>query len=197
MKFLICFDRIRFEDKVEKGLTRHLFMRKLLLSLITSALISASGLAVNAQEWIKFAPEGGRFEVNMPAEPRASATTTQSAHGPYTTTTFVLRTADTTYLIGYVDYDPAFNFNVKNEIAANRDNFLKGLDQSKLLAEKEITFEGNPGLEFTADLPNGRYATSRIFVVGRRPYQLVAVIAKGADQTTALRFLDSFRLKQK
>lgn len=161
------------------------------------ALIFGSASTASAQEWTKFAPDAGRFEVMLPGTPQASTETKDSENGPFTTTLFILRTSEVTFLIGYVDYDPKFNFNVRSEINANRDNFMKGFKEGKLLAEKEITFEANPGLEFIADLTSTSFVTSRIFVVGRRPYQLVAITAKGADQAGVVKFLDSFKLTSK
>ena len=172
-------------------------MRNLIFTLLTAFLILGSAAAVNAQEWTKLAPNGIGFEVMMPGTPKLSTETKDSAEGPLTTNLYILSTEEALFLVGYVDYSPSFNFNVRSEINANRDNFLKGFQGSKLLAEKEISLTGSPGIEFTADLPNGRFVTSRIFIVGRRPYQLIAVTTKGADQTATLKFLDSFRAKKK
>ena len=168
-------------------------MRNLKLFLLTSAFILATGLAANAQEWTKFAPEGGRFEVMLPGPPEASTETKDSANGPYTTKMYIVRTDDMIFMVAYVDYDPKFNFDVKAEIQANKTNFLKPFAEGKLLSEKEITFNGSPGLEFAADLNAARTVVSRIFVIGKRPYQMIAVNPKGADQTVVWKFHDSFK----
>lgn len=162
--------------------------------LFTSALILACGITSNAQEWTKFAPEGGRFEVMLPGPPESSTETKESANGPYTTKMYIVRTTDMIFMVAYVDYDPKFNFDVNAEIQANKTNFLKPFKESKLLSEKEITFSGNPGLEFAADLNATRTVVSRIFVIGRRPYQMIGVTQKGADQTLVWKFLDSFKI---
>lgn len=173
-------------------------MRYLLLICTAAVLIFGSAIVVSAQAWVKFAPEGGRFEVMLPpGTPERSADTKESANGPYTTVLYILRSGDRVYLMGYVDYDPSFNFNVKAELVANKNNFLKAFKESKLLTEKETTLAGNPGLEFTADLSSTRGVISRVFIVGRRPYQLIVMSTKGSDQAPAMKFLDSFKLTNK
>ena len=62
----------------------------------------------------------------MPEVPTEKTDTVNSAHGPYTTHLFVVKDTTSVYLIGWVDYDPAFNFNRQAELEANRDNFVKG-----------------------------------------------------------------------
>src|SRR6185503_21213124 len=61
--------------------------------------------------WVSFTSEEGRFSVLMPEIPKDKTETTDSTHGPYTTHLFVVRDTTSVYLIGWVDYDPSFNFN--------------------------------------------------------------------------------------
>ncbi len=61
--------------------------------------------------WVKFSSPIGRFSVLMPETPTEQAETTKSEHGPYTTHLFIVRDTISVYLIGWVDYDPSFNFN--------------------------------------------------------------------------------------
>ena len=66
--------------------------------------------------WVKFTSEAGHFSVLMPETPTDKAETVQSAHGPYTTHLFIVKDDQSVYLIGWVDYDPAFNFNRQAEL---------------------------------------------------------------------------------
>src|SRR5215813_8127670 len=77
--------------------------------------------------WVKFASDNGHFSVLMPDTPTEKVETTDSAHGPYTTHLCVVKDTTSVYLIGWVDYDPSFNFNRQAELEANRDNFVKGI----------------------------------------------------------------------
>lgn len=146
--------------------------------------------------WSQFSVEH-RFSVFMPGQPTEQTQTTSSKHGPYTTHLFILRTNALIYLLGWVDYDPSFNFDTKKELEANRDNFIKGVKAK--LVDSTLTVSGSyPGLEFTAR-KSGQIFKSRVFVVGRRPYQLIvgfpekdassAELLKDAD-----RFFSSFRV---
>src|SRR5690349_15955365 len=66
--------------------------------------------------WVNFASEDGHFSVMMPETPTDKSETVDSAHGPYTTHLFVVRDTTSVYLIGWVDYDPSFNFNRQAEL---------------------------------------------------------------------------------
>ena len=143
--------------------------------------------------WVKFTSPLGRFSVLMPEIPEDKAETVDSAHGPYTTHLFIVRDTTSVYLIGWVDYDPSFNFNRQAELEANRDNFVKGI-QATLVSTRPAVFDGYNGLEFTAETAD-RVFKSRVFLVGRRPYQLVIGSPKGQDDTAMTeRFFSSFKV---
>ena len=145
--------------------------------------------------WVKFTSPNGRFSVLMPEIPPEKTETTDSANGPYTTHLFVVRDTTSVYLIGWVDYDPSFNFNRQAELEANRDNFVKGI-QATLLSSKETVIDGYNAIEFTAEAGD-RIFKSRVFLVGRRPYQIVIGSPKGMDDTARVeRFFNSFKVSR-
>jgi hypothetical protein len=143
--------------------------------------------------WTKFTSDEGRFSVVMPGVPEDKVETKPSDHGPYTTRLFILRNQEHVFLIGYVDYDPSFNFNLQAELEMNRDNFIKGLGVT-LLTTRSLKIDGYSVLEFTAEGPQ-KIFTSRVYMVGRRPYQLVIGSPKGADDSVNInRFFNSFKV---
>ncbi len=144
--------------------------------------------------WVRFTSEPGRFSVLMPETPNAEPPqTTQSEHGPYTTHLFITRTTNTIFLIGWVDYDPNFNFNRFQELEANRDNFVKGV-KATLMDSRALTIDGYQAIEFIAETVDRRFK-SRVYMVGRRPYQIVVVSGKGEDDSVAVnRFFNSFKV---
>jgi len=172
-------------------------MRKLIFPLLAAAFVFGSHAAVSAQEWVKLAPEAGNFEVMMPGTAKMSEQAGTGTLGPYKTYVYIVRTADAVYLAGYADYLPTAKIDTKAEIRANRDNFMKPWKEGKILSEKEITLGRYPGLEFKAQVDGGRTATSRIIMVGNRPYQLIALTLPESDQTGILKFLDSFKVTKK
>ena len=142
-----------------------------------------------------FRSEEGRFSVLMPGVPEDDQVkVTPSEQGPYTTHMIVLKQPPrNVFLVGWVDYDPSFNFNRKAEIEMNRDNFVRGL-KATLLTSRHLTIDGYPALEFTAET-EGRIFTSRVYLVGRRPYQLVIGSPKGVDDSVNVnRFFNSFKV---
>lgn len=143
--------------------------------------------------WVRFNSVAGRFTVLMPETPEDKAETTPSDHGPYTTHLFIVKDTKNVYLIGWVDYDPGFNFNRTAEIEANRDNFVKGISAT-LTSTRSFTIDGYPALEFTADTAD-RTFKSRVYMVGRRPYQIVIGYPKGEPDAVATnRFFGSFKV---
>lgn len=145
--------------------------------------------------WAHFNSEEGRFTVLMPQVPKEQVETKQSEHGPYSTHLFIVRDDKNVYLIGLVDYDPGFNFNRQIELEANRDNFVKGVEAT-LTSTRAISIDGYPVIEFTADTAT-RTFKSRVYMVGRRPYQIVIGYPKGDDLVAPTsRFFNSFKVSR-
>jgi len=144
--------------------------------------------------WVKYTSDEGRFSVLMPVAPEEKTETTPSDHGPYTTHLFVAKDTVNVYLIGWVDYDPSFNFNRQSELDANRDNFVKGINAT-LTASRSLTLDGYQALEFSAETGD-RVFRSRVYMVGRRPYQIVIGVPKESEDTASVnRFFNSFKVK--
>ena len=96
-------------------------------------------------------------------------------------------------MVGWVDYDPSFKFNLQTELEANRDNFVKGI-KGTLVESRSVKIDGYQALEFTAETPT-RVFRSRVYMVGRRPYQIIIGSQKGADDSEQVnKFLDSFKV---
>src|SRR5690349_16718807 len=150
---------------------------------------------MDASGWVKFTSDDGHFSVMMPEIPSDKSETVDSSHGPYTTHLFIVRDTTSVYLIGWVDYDPSFNFNRQAELEANRDNFVKGITAT-LVSTRPTVIDGYSGLEFTAETAD-RVFKSRVFLVGRRPYQIVIGSPKGFDDTALTdRFFSSFKVSR-
>lgn len=173
-------------------------MTKKLLAALSLALLAS--LAAGAQTpapagWAKFSPPGSLFNVLMPAPPKEDKKTSESPHGPYTTSLYMAATPEREiYIVGWVDYGPQFNFGVQAELNANRDNFVKSL-KATLLSTTPIKLGDHPGIEFRAEVAGKADIVSRVYVVGRRPFQLITVTPAGRDSSANReRFFSSFRL---
>jgi hypothetical protein len=159
----------------------------------TPARPAATPVPVDNGGWVRYNSVSGRFSVLMPETPDEKTETTPSDHGPYTTHLFVVRDTKNVYLIGWVDYDPSFNFNRQAELEANRDNFVKGI-KATLVSTRALVLDGYPALEFSAETED-RTFQSRVYMVGRRPYQIVIGTPKDdPDAVSTNRFFNSFKV---
>lgn len=167
-----------------------------LLLLLTTATLAQAFQEHETQSggtWSVFTSAVGRFKILVPAKPEESGETSNSPYGPYTTHLFTSKTANAIYVFGWVDYDPKFNFGVRAELNANRNNFIKGVNAT-LLSETNITLGNNPGIEFSAESTQALFK-SRVYIVGRRPYQLIVAVPKGrTDDEGIKKFFASFEL---
>jgi hypothetical protein len=171
-------------------------MTKKILAALSLALLTALNVwAQTPADWVKFSPAGSPFSVLMPSEPKKDEKTSESPNGPYTTTLYTATTPERElYLVGWVDYDPKFNFGVQAELEANRDNFIKGV-KAKLLGTTPIRLGTYPGIEFKAELTGRFDIVSRVYIVGRRPYQLIQLTPAGREASANReRFFSSFKL---
>jgi hypothetical protein len=149
--------------------------------------------AVDNGGWVRYNSVSGRFSVLMPVTPQEKTETTESDHGPYTTHLFIAKSDPNVFLIGWVDYDPSFNFNRQAELEANRDNFVKGINAT-LVSTRSLNLDGYPALEFSAETAD-RTFKSRVYMVGRRPYQIVIGYPKDDPDAVAInRFFNSFKV---
>ena len=165
--------------------------------IVVAASLPTPGLQAAAGDWIKFTSDAGRFSVLMPG-PEApkddAATKTDPKLGPYTTHLFLQKSDKGLFLAGWVDYAPSVRLDVPGELAANRDNFVKGLN-AKVTSEHPVTLGDSPGIEFIAESADAIFK-SRVYVVGPRPYMIVAATFKGQDDAANVeRFLASFQVK--
>ena len=144
--------------------------------------------------WVRFNSDLGRFTVLMPEIPTDKTETTPSEHGPYTTHLFIVKDTANVYLIGWVDYDPSFNFNRQSELEANRDNFVKGI-KATLVSTRPLQIDGYSAIEFVAETAD-RVFKSRVYMVGRRPYQIVIGYPKDSpDASVVNKFFGSFKVR--
>ena len=169
--------------------------KKFLAALFLLSIAALSAAAQPPAGWVKFSPEGSPFSVLLPGEPKKDTQTAQSPHGPYTTHLYTSVSPDREiYLVGWVDYSPNFKFGVQAELEANRDNFVKSA-KANLLGTTPIKLGAHPGIEFKAEMPGRANVVSRVYIVGRRPYQLIALTPIGHDSSANVeRFFSSFHV---
>ena len=153
--------------------------------------------------WKEFTSEEGGFAVLMPSEPVEQ---TQPASTPDSSENhmFMARHGETAaFAVAYTDL-PEDVASVEPEaiqdiLDLGRDGALASMGGT-LLAEEVISLEGFPGRHIEFSLPEERFpgggqGVLRVYLVGSRAYQVLALAAR--DQLAAEdvdRFLSSFRL---
>lgn len=168
------------------------------LSVILVIAAAALSLAFQTPAgWSRLDSAEGRFTVLMPgpAAPKDEVTTKSDPQvGTYTAHTFTKTTDKSVFVVGWLDYAPEVNVDVRGELTSSRDTFVRRL-KGRLVSERPIALEGHPGLEYTAENDQA-VVKVHTYVVGRRPYAIVAVTFKGFDDSQNVSaFLSSFRLK--
>ena len=176
--------------------------------LFTLLILAAAGFAhAQSDEWIDYSSDSGKFSVLLPSEPTPS--TLDSEGQPkdvktgkplgkkvqFTYNDVTSKNGQSFYLVGWVDYQPGFTFDPKGELEANRDNFISELGAT-IVSQKSIMLGVNQGLEFVAEKSPGAYIKGRVYIVGKRPYILIA-LTLDKENNDADKFLDSFKLSRK
>jgi len=165
---------------------KHTTMKKIFFLFLISLCFL---LKSQAQDWIKFNSAEGKFSVLIPAQPTSQADSS-TTYPTYVTKMFVSKVNNEFFVIGWVDYESGYNFNEQSELEANRDNFIKGISGT-LVSTKNTTFNGYKAIEFSAQ-SGSFFWTSKVFMVGRRPYQLLVGSNTGHASENESKFYDSF-----
>jgi len=162
-------------------------------------VLLALGIAACAQNggdgWSKYSNDGGKFSVMVPTQPQEGSKTEKGVllH------TFQMVQPPRMYMVLYSDYPEAdLRLETPVRLRAERDGFLKGISEGKLVSEREFKFmRGSrelPALEFASETPKVNYKTM-VILDGQRVYFICAGGLKGNDSTREFeRFLGSFAL---
>ncbi|HEX6322406.1 MAG TPA: hypothetical protein VFZ36_01670 [Vicinamibacterales bacterium] len=166
------------------------------LALVLMMLYVCAPQADAEAQWNDYVNREGRLLVALPCAPvwKAEDVPRKGADASYRSHIGMCKAGDETYLVGWVDYEAGYAPEVQGELAANRDNTIKGIEGAQLLTSTSVSYQGLPGMDFTARI-GARHLTSRVLLQGRRPYQLLIVTPLDADRSRNIsRFLTSFQL---
>jgi hypothetical protein len=161
------------------------------------------GAGQRPDERKEFSSERGRFAILFPGTPEEEQYTPS---GLRDSRQYVFWDDWANYDVAYNDYD------IDLEKDAEKRNYvLNGMRDTgvskvngRLLSEAEVSLGGHPGRALKVSIPDGSIIRVRMYVVGRRFYQ-VGVTTLGEQsapdggrsaEARALKYLDSFRLIQ-
>jgi len=170
--------------------------RKLLLLLLVLAFGIGALAQTSTDSWNKFTSDAGKFSVLFPGQPEENSATEKGVllH------TFRVLARPRIYMVLYSDYpDADLTLDIKTRLRAERDGFIKGGTEGKLISEREFKFKRGstelPALEFISEDGTIHYK-SIVIIDGRRVYFVCAGALQGNDSTSQFeRFLGSFELR--
>ncbi|MBN2378456.1 hypothetical protein JXM67_01455 [candidate division WOR-3 bacterium] len=173
---------------------------KITLVVITGLLLFA-GCAkkekIEEEKWTQFTSKEGGFSVLMPTEPVKDKQTTPSGGVSVDLYSFKVNYPPVEYAVMYNDMpfeDEITPQVVKGVFDVGRDAVIMAFSGT-LLADKDITLDGNPGREFRIKTSNNFIYTSRVYIVDNRLFQLIVTVPENvsSEEATA-KFMDSFKL---
>lgn len=176
-------------------------LKKTFAAVFALVLTCVVASAQEAAKWEKFNSPEGRFNILMPKKPEVEVKDVDSAIGKLTLYAYSAATDKGYFLVSYGDYpvEPKDAEQTDKVLNGVQTGVLNGLGAEKL-DEKKITLGTNPGREFSAKKMNEGAElifTWRIYLVGRRLYQMAAVTqAKDSGSPEIAKFLASFELNK-
>jgi len=154
-------------------------MKKSLTCSLTALLVLAAAAAVSqSAEWKQYVYPNDGFAISAPAKPQAQDQSTDTATGRLQSHTYAIELGgDSGFMVSVTDFGKGPNINAKAMLQAARDGSLKSTN-SKLISEKEISLEGNPGLEFDFEAP-AHHGRARYYIFQGRLLTLMSIAPAG------------------
>lgn len=154
------------------------------------------GAVQDEPSWKVYTYKNGGFAAAFPKMPTESTQRVKSATGELKVHLYVAEgSGEVSYVVSWTDL-PAKEARKGTE--QKRLDFAQGgavsSSRGKLRSSTKRTIDGHPGRELIIDGPGESSVRVRLYVVGRRLFQVLAVGPGSAASRQALHFLDSFRL---
>ncbi len=139
----------------------------------------------------------GRFSVLFPGQPRKESKKMDTAAGKLEFIMYRAGLKEIGFVVGYVDYPKEMfkKADIKKMLDSARDGAVKSV-KGTLEDEKVLDFHGNPGREVEIKVPKKAITKARVFIIGNRLYQVMAVSeSKKILDEKGPKFFDSFKVK--
>lgn len=159
--------------------------------LVILWMLFISGAAM-AQSWTAFSPEGGRYRVDIPGQPKIETVPLTWGGEKLTMIEATARAPAAIYLVSYVDYPDRIAMAASSDVMLDR--VRNGMASGNTLSsEQKIMLGRAAGREFTVTQANGATNAVRLYWARNRLYQMMVTGRAGIEnQPDTRRFFDSF-----
>ena len=158
-------------------------------------LVAAIGQAGAASEWTEIAPKACRCRFSMPGTPTYTSQPPQLPAKPFAVDQWYLQTETAGYVVAVTTF-PGEPISAKERDAlldGTRDGLLK-LKSRKVVQDRKISHDGNPGRELVIEEQDTRRFTMRLFLVKTVLYQYgVTTAMSDRNPPGQQTFFDSFK----
>jgi hypothetical protein len=149
--------------------------------------------------WQTYTSPDGAFSIELPGKPAIETSQAPSDGGEKITFHFVnaTPTGKRAYSCVYAELDNTAQKSPDQLLESARDGSLRKV-QGTLLKQNQLTFQGYPGLQFQARVRGDALMDSRMVLVGKRLYMIMAVAAgQDNEPKTVQRMFDSLKFNPK
>ncbi len=163
------------------------------------ALVVLIATADPPEGWETVAPEKAGFTVQMPVNSYQTRQKVQSDDGNVEVVIVQSGLNKIAYMVTYVDVADSSAGTPTALLEGTRDVVIAS-SKGRLISDKRITLKKNPGREFRASVPIGDdkkagIMKARIYLVGHRVYQVMAIAPKDEAGSKAIEgFFASFKI---
>jgi hypothetical protein len=167
--------------------------------LVLLVLVWVLGLpGCQSRDWHQLRSDDGRFSVLIPARPSERIQTHDDTPvGPITVRMFTaqVEAGQPAYTVAYSDYPETMLERTNPKEILDRAVEAAVGNDGKLDSQKSSPLDAYPGRSVSARVPAGLEYEGRLYLVGRRLFQLSVVSPPGAGLAQARqRFFGSFKL---
>ena len=148
-------------------------------------------------KWQTYTAPDNSFTIELPGKPTVEATEAPVEGGGTKPVTIVsVKASDSTeYMVSFVEDDSIAGKSADEVLANARDGSLAKI-QGKVLQQNQLTVQGYPALEVQASARGNSWIDSRLVVVGKRLYMIMAIATVEQDRDTKNihRMFESFKI---
>jgi hypothetical protein len=152
------------------------------------------------QRWQTYTAPDGAFSIELPSKPTVELSQAPLEGGGTMTFHLVNSTSkgNRAYSCSYAELENVGEKSPDQVLESARDGSLRNV-QGTLIAQNQLMVQGFPGLQFQAHVRGNALMDSRLVLVGKRLYMLIAVAAagEGSEPKTVQRMFESFKLNLK